>query len=274
MLSGRFAEGQVKRSPEHPQHVELPDDNPRAVSDVCHLLYHKVSHLTDTSLPAIRLYHLVTVADKYDCLDVLRLQIRALIQTHFDGLSKRDWEKSALRAGAAFLLGDAKYFKLATQQLITHFNEKLSGLRKLKGGDMLSASALLIMAEKRAKAQRLIGTRLAEDNLDCDCGGHARERHEEKLEIFRLSSWPPAFEPGSKAVAYMVDRMKEVKVLSDDDYGYGGGYGSHCCHSFDLLEVAEQVAEVCEGLCLLCVREDAGDVGGGDCKHESKKKAT
>lgn len=57
-----------------------------------------------------RLYHLVQVADKYDCLGALRLQVKTLMQIKFDELDRgtMKYNSAVLCAAAAYLLGDAK----------------------------------------------------------------------------------------------------------------------------------------------------------------------
>lgn len=80
MLNGSFAEGQVNRSSADPQQVALPGDDAKGVSDLCHLLYHEIDDLDDAPLSVRRLYQLIKVADRYDCVDKLRRQAASPIE--------------------------------------------------------------------------------------------------------------------------------------------------------------------------------------------------
>lgn len=268
MLSGPFAEGRVKRSREQPQYIDLFGDNAQAMLDMCDLVYHKGGRLAKKALPVDRLYNLIKVADKYDCVDALALQLRALMQKHFEKMDKLDWKQSVLRAAATYLLDYEKCFKLATSHLIADFNQPFSGIRKLESGEILSASAPLVMTEKRAKAQRRIGSTLGVPATRTDCGSsfEVHEYLDDLLQTFGLDAWPPAFEPGKgHTVASLVDCMKKVRDIE---------CGNVCLHDdnggrVELLDIAQEVDAICMGLCVSCVREDSIDLGEDGCTHET-----
>lgn len=270
MLTGRFAEGQSKRSSLDPQTVPLPDDDAKAVNDMCHLIYHQTQHLTEAPLPADRLFHLVLVTDKYDCMEMLRLQLCALIQWHFDGLSsKLSWEKSALHAGTACILRDAKFFALATSQLMTHFNQPLSGLSKLPGGDVFSPNALLAMAEKRASAQHSLSAELASvtPTGDCDCYNESDYCEGLAELVPGDAQWPPSFNTHCETtLAKILETLEEQRYAIRVD---------GCTCGFDrgeVWEAAEDAREVCKGLCLECVRGDSQSVPNKRwCEHRKRE---
>lgn len=270
MLTGRFAEGQIKRSPEQPQHIVLPDDDAKAILDLCNLLYHRVTEYSSTPLTANRMSALVSAADKYDCLSVLRLQILALVGMHFDKVpTQRGLEQAVLRAATAYLLGERKFFKLATNQLIVHFNSPLSRLRREPGGEILPTSALLAMAEKRSHAQRVISSQLGTGGYACDCGDVVGtcEYHNDLLETFNVQTWPPEFGAGGRTLAEMLEAMRKERTLVavDDD----------CCGALkvDLMGVVDEVERICEGLCIECTRADAHEVSGKVCRHVMEESA-
>ena len=266
LLSGPFSEGQVKRSIEQPQQVALPEDDAQAISDICHLLYHQVTDLQDASpLSAERLYQLIKTADKYDCLGVLRFQVCALAQAHFDHPdSKPTCGELVLRTAAAYLLDEPKYFRIATTQLVTCSNEPLSACRKLEGGEILSGGALLIMSEQRSKAHRAIISGLCDGEFCglCEDGVASFEYREELERTFNTTSWPPSSEKDWKTIAEMLEGMRKTKYLS-----CGAG-----CRRVDFLELAEEVEGICKGLCIVCAKEDQLDLDDGKCKHKGKGK--
>lgn len=235
MLSGHFAEGQIQRSREHPQHLDLPDDNSLAVSDLGHLLYLKAQHLSKKALGAERLYNLVQAADKYGCVEILRLQLQALMQMHFDSVKGLHLESSVPRAATTYLLMDAKHFNRATSDLISESNKPLSAIRKLKCGDGLPASALLAMTEKRQRATHRFQARLSESSLECDgCGADGFQG--DLLLTFDVESWPPTFEESRDDI--IADRVRQMRaeayLATDKDFASNGS----CCR-IDLLHVAD-----------------------------------
>lgn len=258
MLSGPFAEGQAKRSSAEPQELKLPGDDPIAVQDMCRLLYHQVQSLTKSVLAADRLFRLVKVVDKYDLMDVLRLQIRALMQAHFEAIAEYTLKESALRVGAAYLFGEKRFFNLATRDLISRFNSPLSSLLKLEGGELLPAIALLEMTEKRTRAQKLIIEKLtAVDDLQYDCGWNCdKDEYWEALEdAFDLEDWPPTFGDGEDAVQDMLQTMWRLDSLNVS-HGCAHGCELVAMSESDLMVIADKVEKVCEGLCPRCVKED------------------
>lgn len=269
MLDGPFAEGQPQRSAVSPQELVLHDDDSSAVCDICGLLYHKVKRLTRDPLSAAALYYLIKAADKYDCLSTMRLQILGLMHTRFDCYTEHNWKDSVLHAAAAYLFKDAKFFETATRHLIMNFNEPLSGVRKLDGGEVLPVSALLAMAERRAKAQRTISVNLTEYHVDFLCGclvSRSSDYMSSLQDALRLSSWPPSFNAKHDTIESITATLKSIKLLS--------GYFANDCDPdgvgrVNVVEQVEGIEAMCRGLCIECVREDSGEVAGSTCRHRS-----
>lgn len=230
----------------------------------------QVTDIVSAPLTAQRLFALVSAADKYDCLPAFRLQIRALMDMHFDKVAEQPGlEQAVLRAATAYLLRDRKYFQLATNQLIVRFNPPMSSLRREPGGDILPTSALLAIGEKRSYAQRVIDSRLGQGGYACDCGEVVGgcEYHDDLLGTFGVHIWPPEFRAGEVTVAQMLETMKKERALASAD--------QDCCGivKVDFMELADEVEGICEGLCVESVRADAHEDSGKPCKHASRESA-
>lgn len=273
MLSGRFAEGQVRRSSTQPQEVSLPDDDAQAVLNICRLLYHKSEDASKATSTSAQLYHLVKTADKYDLLAALRLQLKALMHNEFDqhARGKTQFDSAILRAAVTYLLGDAKLFELATHHLITEFNKPLSSALALEGGDVLPVSALLAMSEKRTQAQLAIGSGLLSLGAACDCGVEINqlEYRQALMETLATDTWPPAFaEPTKGTVAEYVARVRRSQaIVVGEGCCSGRSYDGIEGGCVDMLGFADDMDAMCKGLCIRCVREESVGKAGGGCKH-------
>ncbi|KAI5360468.1 putative SKP1/BTB/POZ domain superfamily protein [Septoria linicola] len=111
-LGPHFREGQASRSESDPHVIELPEDNANAIEDMCNLLHLNV--VGDLSRPkaksdAPRVLCLAVAIDKYDLVDVLRLQWLGLLHAI-------STEGPQLVAAAAYVLDQPDAFWAATRR--------------------------------------------------------------------------------------------------------------------------------------------------------------
>ena len=126
LLGPNFKEGQTQRDATNPQTISLPDDDVTAVTHMCMMLHCKVvpefsnpggnATTTDTTRDnhSLRLLKLAMVIDKYDCVDVLRLQINPLVWDNLDRFRYGALATCRI-ANVAWLLQLPRAFRAATR---------------------------------------------------------------------------------------------------------------------------------------------------------------
>lgn len=85
MLGPNYAEGQVSRSAEKPQELELKENSADAMLDLCCLIHNQETNITEHDTGDIateRLFELALVADEYDCISSLKLQCEAIMSRY------------------------------------------------------------------------------------------------------------------------------------------------------------------------------------------------
>lgn len=172
-----------------------------------------------------------------------------------------------LQAGTAVLVSSQALFNRSTFYLMTGFKTPISEISSLEGGDMLAPGALLLMAERRAKAQNILLLELANGNTCADC----RETIDSDtyraalLKVFDMTGWlPDLHAPGARSVQGFTGRMRKVRDIVCE--------GVHC-HSdelgarVDVLSMAHRVESACQPICLGCMKEN-GLFKRESCKHQ------
>lgn len=236
---------------------------------LCAFYYHAFEEIfRNRNFSAREVYHMVEVADKYECTDEFYFQIAGLLETHFNHAPPADFASAVLRAAAAYLFTSAKLFKIATRDLMVKSNASFSATRKLEGGDVIPCRALRAMAERRSRAQRSLSSGLGEGNICGDCGSSSDDDiyRRKLLGALNVEGWPPF--DGRPDDEYTLEtcltRLKEKRELTFDSTScrHREGYGGRV----DLFVEILGIENVGGGLCLECVRADCIAEGRG-CEH-------
>ena len=154
LLGPNFREGQAVRSSEQPKEIKLPEDDARAMSDMCHLLHGKHVDELLKAVTSARVLSYAIVVDKYACVDALRMQSHAILFAHLDYYTFRlDMTINGRMVVATYLLEHAPSFKRATKRLIIGVNEQYSDLLKRDFGPMIPLSVLRKRDQSTSKVQ-------------------------------------------------------------------------------------------------------------------------
>ena len=122
MLGANFLEGGTTYTEQSP--LLLEGDPGKAFTEFCAILHQKSSYLPDYSLIA----DLTIVADKYQCLDVVRQHILMAIQPFFD-IKVGECEPKIAKRGLslkdttciAYILGDAQLFWRVSASMVVGY---------------------------------------------------------------------------------------------------------------------------------------------------------
>lgn len=156
----RFSEGQGLGEGGEPKDISLVEDNPTAVSDICHLLHGEDVEEFSGTASASRILSFAIAVDKYDCLKPLRLHGQGILLAWLAQNPKQTEvgaEEGQIMA-AAYLLKQRRAFFLITQRLMQvwngsftaaktvfraeHFTEELLQLLPMNAMCMLTAFAV------------------------------------------------------------------------------------------------------------------------------------
>ncbi|KAF7197560.1 hypothetical protein HII31_01063 [Pseudocercospora fuligena] len=134
LLGPNFKEGQTQRDATNPQTISLPDDDATAMTHMCMLLHCKVvpefsnpggnTTITQNTRDnhSLRILKLAMIIDKYDCVDVLRLQVNSLVWDNLDRF--RNGGVATCRiANVAWMFQLPRAFRAATKQIIREHAE-------------------------------------------------------------------------------------------------------------------------------------------------------
>ncbi|KAF2487558.1 hypothetical protein BDY17DRAFT_306929 [Neohortaea acidophila] len=242
MLGPHFREGSQSRNAANPLEVHLPEDEPDATLIMCHLIYHKKGKevFSDCTLLPEKLYRLLKVIDKYQCLESLWLSVRALVSAEL----ARDatfWETSILHVAIAYLVDDAWNFKLATKYLVTQFEgtAMFSEVQKYEGGDIIPLNALLAMSEIRQSARHELSKGLSRF-------ADYKRRRMSDFGTDALEKWSGL---GGESLNFTMSVLETYETIPA------------------ISNVAIKVDELCGGLCLKCVKQGLVDISSGMCKN-------
>lgn len=257
MLGPKFREGQVTRNAESPQEIDLPDDKADGVSDMCHLLHHKVEDILKAYITSTRLYHFAVTVDKYQCSEVLQLQSQGLFCRHLACFTGDvEWQVYVRRIGAAYILDQKENFEVATKGLIMCFTGKFSMITNEEGAEPLAALALLTMEERRLETQQRILKGLLELGMPkCDECANYDQHYVSNLEyMYNVRSLSEVFD-------HNISVLDAIGVLRDEgSVSRKGKMCTHYNHRTEVLQAELQAfafkmeAECC-GICLKCLKE-------------------
>lgn len=144
LLGPNFREGQKKGTSARPKEIELPEDNAKAMKDMCNLLHGNnvpaVAWAKSFKSPQILAFAIVV--DKYACAEYLHFQSQAILLAFHDRVTEPSMAVSCWIAAASYLLNQPLSFSIATERLTklasNHHSHMLSG----ESGRILPASVI------------------------------------------------------------------------------------------------------------------------------------
>ena len=132
LLGPRFLEGQVSASPQQPKEIALADDDPTAMSDMCHLLHSsQVKDLLGRP-SADRILAFAVVVDKYDCVDTLQLQIQGLLLGQPILQKDLEFMERVKNLLASYVLKHSWSFKLLCESAALHSTQSFITLLEVE----------------------------------------------------------------------------------------------------------------------------------------------
>lgn len=137
LLGPNWAEGQTEGSTEHPKEIQLPDDDARAMSDMCNLIHGKE---VDGLLKDVALERIVALAfliDFYDCSEALRTQSEKILDAHCWKDIPVDFEVHGQLLLASYLLRCCWEFKHLSSMLVCKTNQEYDDIWDRKWADSL-----------------------------------------------------------------------------------------------------------------------------------------
>ena len=136
MLGGNFIEGSTQYTAEDP--LCLTEDNARAMLDLCKLIHHQ--YAMHDPLSVYRFPKLVILADKYQCLSIVRPWFLAAVTQHFTSSITEGWDEvDALGFGwgdamcIAYALEDAQLFWRISRSAIVRYDTESLNKRMSEG---------------------------------------------------------------------------------------------------------------------------------------------
>lgn len=116
MLGPHWKEGQGMRDQDGPFELPLPDDDAAALKLICSIIHYQNEKVPRT-LPAGDVLAVAVVADKYDCVDVLKFASETWLRT-----SESEPANLMLLTAAAYLFRNAQAFSEITRALVLNYN--------------------------------------------------------------------------------------------------------------------------------------------------------
>ncbi|KAK5692433.1 hypothetical protein LTR97_010741 [Elasticomyces elasticus] len=278
-LLGPLCRSNCQRStPLLPAWINLPDDDAVGMADLCTILHNQPTPELIGNVPLERIYRLAVVADRYACVERLRLHGQALLLGYLDGRVRTGLDDLGRATAAAYLFDHARVFSMATTRLLVETTRCYTELLTLDFAHVFPATVLLALEVKRATAQTQISRGLPTigmpecDGGYCDCGecdvcevtrcDNWDSDFADKLRKgFNTSCWPPSFRgPAGFTISAAKASIKKLGTIQR---------GSPTCdHHEAVVEVsasefwalASHLDRMCAGLCLRCVREGVVDL--------------
>ncbi|KXT18366.1 hypothetical protein AC579_965 [Pseudocercospora musae] len=271
-LGPYFREGQLSRDASNPVTIELPEDQPQAMSDMCNLLhFRRVLELGFINVElgrecerASRVLEFAIVVDKYCCTEALYLQAQSILQygNHF-GEERLPTSRDADTLTAAYLLNQGMLFRKISLDLIMCSTLPLTELRSASHPDILPQGISLVLNLRRnASFATLVDAVELLCDISCyNCDNrdyvHLLRHLTEGLEINRF---PIENEARGPSLHWIQKRLRGLDPLKMDAR-------SITCHRYmyhpyeasipreAFADMADSLDKVSDGLCLQCVRE-------------------
>ncbi|CAK3823077.1 Hypothetical predicted protein [Lecanosticta acicola] len=270
----KFAE---ERSADKPHEVALKDA-PVPLKHLCRLLHHQypISDKDDENeLSPSMLLDLAVIADKYDCVDALKLPTDALLARHVDeDFFFQDGELDILTA-ASYLLDQPQHFRRFTRQMVLNENHICAKTFHQQSLDILSYDLVNLLQSQ----QNLARIRLTEEvtGLINDFTEAARKVHREELAIKLLSGlareelWPLKLTKATLGLHLWRLERVEIPIISTEEQipGPGSSYRSeddwdagiastsrllNAPNHRTVIACANEVCRLCVGACLQCIK--------------------
>ncbi|KAM3413527.1 hypothetical protein BST61_g11516 [Cercospora zeina] len=275
MFSVRFREGQQLREASGPVDIALPDDESDSVHRLCQMAHLRHDGLLDNVQPG-DLYSLAVHIDEYGCADSLKFQSAALLLSWLEASAsdRKSVSQDDLwcAASASYLMDCAQSFKMATQRLI----RDTVGTLESRFLSRLPAGVVVAIAEKRADAWQYFCTGLPDLAVHrCDRGYHppSIQTYLQNLaEACGSHHWPPTINAGSCSLSYWIAKTRELQDVAI------GGVG--CTHDHywvtttvtkaDFHDVANIMADTCQGLCLECSKKEFPNLHEACTEHKAR----
>ncbi|KXT02401.1 hypothetical protein AC578_7832 [Pseudocercospora eumusae] len=281
-LGPHFLEGQRSRDASNPVTIELPADQPQAMSDMFNLLhFRRVLELEyrnkssdEESEHASRVLEFAIVANKYCCTEALYLQARGIMLYNRDFPATKTLPShiDADRLTAAYLLNQGPLFRAISEDLILRSASPLTKLRSASHPDILPQGIFLVMNLRRnasfahlaVDVESLCNLRC----LQCDNKDYVHLlRH--LIGGLDLAQWPIENEATGYSVLSIAEGLRKLHSLDIDKK-------SIICHrsgkyKYDIPreafeDLGDNLERVTRGLCLRCVREkDVSEYVSGRC---------
>lgn len=224
MLSPIFRERLAGQRSLEPEEFYLREDDADAMLHICLMLYNPPHQ--NGSLTASGLHRLIKTLDKYQCRAAFAMQVNGMARAQLEK-DTPTWESAILNTAIAYLTDDVMQFKAHTYSLINAFTTKFLLTRFFDGGDTLPFDALMAMFDKRQRARVMIHR---ESARACVRDGTTMEA------VFGLATW--------NRIVTEENSIDEV-LLAIRFMPQGSALGALYC----------QIKEVCDGLCLKCVKQ-------------------
>ncbi|KAK3652909.1 hypothetical protein LTR56_004857 [Elasticomyces elasticus] len=162
MLGPHFLEGQVQRSPENPQNIHLPEDDPEAMVTLSKLVHFDTPHQSALGPGSLR--KVAVLADKYDCTHAISLQAETLLNRHARSLAfcrgnVQDHDILPLLAcftTSAYLLRKDVEFGHFTRCMVLDIVSPYSAVTEIEGCESFPISVLLSLEEQRTMTRDVL----------------------------------------------------------------------------------------------------------------------
>ncbi|KXT00210.1 hypothetical protein AC578_7009 [Pseudocercospora eumusae] len=158
LLGPHFREGQSERSSTQPVEINLPDDEPTAMTILLKMVHLKeFACFTNRAKICTKfLLELAIVADKYDLVKKLRLQCHGLLlHWLFESPQENDITRQGRIIAASYILDQPAVFEEVTGRFLRAMHPAASVLLEETSGQRLPVTVLLALQERRSpSAQR------------------------------------------------------------------------------------------------------------------------
>ncbi|KAK5169517.1 uncharacterized protein LTR77_005493 [Saxophila tyrrhenica] len=260
----------LKREPGHdiaavPREIHLPEDRAESMSLMCRLLQGKYIHeLVSKSKPST-IGLLAFAVQKYACAEALRMQTAAILLSYMDRTKvQHDASGDSSCVVAAYLFDDARAFHILTGRLLKGMHIATD---EYLYEEPMPEHIIREINERRTAAQHKVEFGLmclGEDAAVVEEYDEVYVRH--LMQGFGIPFWPPDLTSVASSFC-LADCVQTTSKLSTIDSPKHGRVKDG-----DFKQSAEEVEDMCQGLCLKCVKEDNYlDIKEKYCAYEGRK---
>ncbi|OQV03776.1 BTB/POZ domain-containing protein [Cladophialophora immunda] len=286
MLNGSFREGQVPLSSLEPPTLELPEDDPQSMVELCKILHHK----WDTNLEAFPscVLPLARAADKYDCTTIIRVWFNHQFLGEVSRGRKYSRLEIAQLISISYILDEAAAFyyfsaealyrwrikknenddfnsEILRNDLPPKIHEFLEKMANAELGELITSSHSVIcnpghgrLYDNPSRTHSTIYTLTRSANIPEVCPRHAQRvaQYVEALDEFNL--WTPG--PGrggpvSLEEAICIIRQIAKAIANDESPQCSAQQCFQCQQEWDqtVWENIDDFEHQLPGLCLVCL---------------------